>query len=349
MNREPAAQLTLVVPTYRRARFVDRLLDYAQETQFPFPILIADSSEGDDAARNSARIAACLSPLQVEHRRFTCGLMEKMFHCVETVTTPYCALWADDDLQVPEGLRACLKFLEESPEHASCMGQFVAVRRHATETEIYLETYPSREESAAGDRILRWSENFYSSFYAVYRTSVLQAMLRACAQASYYERCRIIPEVLMGQMALLLGRQRMLGLPSIVYQMHEANDSRVTPCISDDEAFPEDYRHYRAATAPIFAAAAGISLAEADWVVDRSFRNIQRWTGGRWWVFKKLAENIRRPWRRMQLRLDAKREVPRITRVLKQRIASTDARLQSGSVAIALAAVARHPNGKPQA
>ncbi len=348
MNPDPAPQLTLIVPTFRRARFLDRLLDYAEAARFPFTILVADSTEGEEGARNAARIAACRPPLRVEHVRFTCGLMEKMLRCAEGVTTPYCALWADDDLQLPEGLLACLQFLNENRDHASCMGQFVAVRRHATDTEVYLETYPSREEPAASDRILRWSENFYSSFYAVYRTPVLLEMLRACARASYYERCRIIAEVLMGQTALLLGRQRMLAIPSIVYQMHDANDSRVTPCISNDATFPEDYRHYRQETAPIFAAAAGISVAEADRVVDRSFRNIQRWTGGRWWLFKKLAENIRRPWRRMQLRRDAKRAVPRITRVLKQRIASSDERLQAGSVALALAAVARHPNGKPQ-
>ena len=347
MHPDPAAHLTLIVPTYRRARFLDRLLDFAQATQCPFPIVVADSSDGPDAARNSARVAACRPPLRVEHVRYTCGLMEKMLRGVEGVTTPYCALWADDDLQLPEGLLACLKFLDENPDHASCMGQFVALRHHDSGAEVYLETYPSREEPAASDRILRWSENFYSSFYAVYRTPALQQMLRTCARASHYERCRIIPEVLMGQLALLLGRQRMLPIPSIVYQMHDANDSRLIRCISDDASFPEDYRRYRQETAPVVAAAAGLSPTDADQLVDRSFRNIQRWTGGRWWLFKKLAENIRRPWRRMQLRRDAKRAVPRITRVLKQRIAPTDDRLKTGSVALALAAVARHPNGKP--
>ncbi len=347
MNSDSAAQLTLVVPTYRRARFLDRLLDFAQAVQCPFPITVADSSDGPDATRNAMRVAACRPPLRVELQSHTCGLMEKMARCVESVTTPYCGLWADDDLQLPEGLCACLEFLEGNPDYASCMGRLVAVRRHATDTEAYLETYPSREEPAAADRILRWSENFYSSFYAVYRTAALQQMLRTSAKASCYERCRIIPEVLMGQMALLLGRQRMLAIPSIVYQMHDANDSRVTPCISNDAAFPEDYRRYRQETAPILAAAAGISEAEADRLIDRSFRHIQYWTGGRWWVFKKLWKNLRRPYRKAYLRWDAKRAVPRITRVIKERVPSTDDRLKSGSVAIALAAVARHPNGKP--
>ncbi|HTH46180.1 MAG TPA: TIGR00180 family glycosyltransferase [Candidatus Limnocylindria bacterium] len=348
MNVEPAAQLTLVVPTFQRSRFLDRLLDYSEAVQLSFPILVVDSSEVADFGRNATRIAACRPPMRVKHLRFDCGLMEKMLHGVEKVATPYCAFWADDDFQLPEGLQACLRFLDENPDHASCMGQFVAVRRHEKHTEVDLETYPSREDASAADRILRWSENFYSNFYAVYRTSVLLEMLRLVATASCYERCRMIPEVLMGQTALLLGRQRMLGIPSIVYQMHDGNDSRLIPCIRDDVSFPEDYRRYREAAAPMFAAAAGFSLAEADSLVDLSFRNIHRWTGGRWWLFKKLHKNIRRPWRRMYLRWDARRAVPQIARVIKQRIPETDDRLRAGSIAIALAAVARHPNGKPQ-
>ena len=348
MNREPSAQLTLIVPTFRRVRFLDRLLDYAQATRFPFPILVADSSEGEEFGRNAARIEACDAPLKVAHLRFACGLMEKMFCSVEKVTSPYCALWADDDFQLPEGLLAGLKFLDENPDNGSCMGQFMAVRRHEQDTDVFLEIYPSREEPSAAERILRWSENFYSSFYAVYRTPVLLEMLRASVKASCYERCRIIPEILMGQTALLLGRQRMLEIPSIVYQMHDGNDSRVTPCVRDHASFPEDYRRYRREMSPLVAAVTGLSRFEADRLVDRSFRNVHRWTGGRWWVFKKLVENIRRPWRRLRLRLDAKRAVPRITRVTKQRIIATDDRLKSGSVAIAMAAVARYPNGKPE-
>jgi len=225
------------------------------------------------------------------------------------------------------------------------MGQFMAVRRNEDCTDILLETFPSRGESSTSERILRWSENFYSSFYAVYRTPVLMEMLRVGVVASCYERCRIIPEILMGQMALLLGRQRMIEGVSIVYQMHAGNDSRLTPCVKDHTAFPIDYTHYRSEMAALVSQSAGLSLSEADWLVDRSFRNVYRWTGGRWWIFKKIIENVRRPWRRLLLRLDAKRSAPRFTCISKQRLQVSDVRLESGDVAIALAAIARHPDG----
>ena len=345
MNVAPSAKLTVIIPTYNRAQFLERLLGFACEARFPFPIQVADSSNEENRKQNEALIGIDYAALNIGYSHFDCGLMEKLFRSVESVTTPYCCFWADDDFQLPEGLLSCLRYLDQHEDYGSCMGQFLAVRRNETDTDVFLETYPSRDESSAAERVLRWSENFYSNFYAVYRTPLLLEMLRAATKASCYERCRIIPEVLMGQMSLLLGRQRMLGELSIVYQMHPGNDSRVIPCVRDHDAFPEDYRRYRETTAQIFSHATGLPLSEADRLVDRSFRNVHRWTGGRGRIFKKLFENIRRPLARMQLRLDARRIKPKFTRVKKERMAADDSLLKSGSVAMAMKAIAEHPMG----
>jgi glycosyltransferase domain-containing protein len=345
MNVDLSANLTVIVPTHNRAHFLDRLLCFASAVRYPFSIQVADSSGEENQKKNKAQIGIHHRSLNIGYAHFNCGLMEKLFRSVEKVTTPYCCFWADDDFQLPEGLLSCLRHLEEQTKYGSCGGQFLAVRQNDAVTDAYLVTYPSRDEASPADRVLRWSENFYSNFYAVYRTPLLLEMLRAVIKASCYERCRIIPEVLMGQMSLMLGTQRMIDELATVYQMHPNNDSRVTPCVKDDAAFPNDYRHYREIIAPIFSRETGLSLAEADRLVDRSFRNVHRWTGGPWRIFKKLVENIRRPWIRLQLRLDARRESPKFTCVKKEQISATDLRRSSGSVAVAMKMIAEHPEG----
>ena len=345
MNPESAALLTVIVPTYNRAKFIGRLFAYAAEVKFPFRILIADSSRDADRRANESRVEANRSILSVEYMHFDCGLMEKLLRAIERVETPYCCLWADDDFQLPEGLLSCLKFLERSPDYGSCMGQFLAVRRRKPDWDLFLETYPSRDESSAADRILRWSENFYSNFYAVYRTPVLRQMLQVAVEASCYERCRIIPEILIGQVGLLLGRQRMINEVSIVYQMHPANDSRVTPCVRDHAAFPADYRRYRETLARKVAENAGVTSIEADRVVDRSFRNVHPWTGGRGRWRIRLWEKLRRPWKRLRLKWDARRSVPRLSQVRKEPMVTGDPLLESGSLSVALRWIERHPAG----
>ena len=324
---------------------MERLLGFAREVHFPFQLQVADSSNEVNRKQNEALVGIHSAALGSGYCYFNCGLMEKLFRSVESITTPYCCFWADDDFQLPDGLSSCLRYLDQHQDYGSCMGQFLAVRRDEADTNVFLETYPSRDESSSAERVLRWSENFYSNFYAVYRTPLLLEMLRAATKASCYERCRIIPEVLMGQMSLLLGRQKMLEEPSIVYQMHPGNDSRVTPCVRDHDAFPEDYRRYRETTAQVFSHATGLPLSEADRLVDQSFRNVHRWTGGRGWIFKKLFENIRRPWFRMQLRRDARRTNPRFTRVKKVQISADDLLLKSGAIAMAMKAIAEYPEG----
>ena len=345
MNVDPSANLTVIIPTYNRAHFLSRLLCYASEVRFPFPIHVADSSNEENRRQNEAWIGVHSKALNICYSHFDCGLMEKLFRSVERVATPYCCFWADDDFQLIEGLLSCLRQLDNHPDYGSCMGQFLVVRQNETETDVFLETFPTRDETSAAERVLRWSENFYSNFYAVYRTPLLLAILRATTQASNYERCRIIPEVLMGQMSLLLARQRMLEKPSLVFQMHPGNNSRVTPCVRDDAAFPSDYRHYQETIAPIFSRETGLSLSQSAQLVDQSFRNVYRWTGGRGRIFKKLVENVRRPWKRLRLRLDVRRSSPRFTRVKKERISADALPLKSGSVAIAMRMIDEHPVG----
>lgn len=340
-----ANKLTVIVPTFNRSNFIKRLLHYSNVVDFPFHTVIADSSVPAHAEQNRSGIESQQGRLNVEWKHYDCGLLDKLSKAVSEVDSPYCCFWADDDFQLPSGLFSCLFHLEQNPDCASCMGQFVSMRHAEPKGEFYLETYPSRDEESAVERVMQWSRNFYTNFYAVYRTPVLREMLQVAVNASCYERCRIIPEVLMGQMSLLMGRQKMLPTPSIVYQMHPGNDSRITPCVRDHTAFPGDYQRYLKSMVPVVIRQTGLSDPNAERLVDRSFRNVYRWTGGSFWWLKKAIENLRRPWHRMQLRFDALRKTPRFTRVIKERIPPSDPRIGSAELATALQIVAAHPQG----
>jgi glycosyltransferase domain-containing protein len=345
MNIDLSSDLTVVIPTYNRSRFLDRLLTYATEVRFPFRILVADSSNPGERARNEAAVAARAESLAIDYLHVGDGFVGKLSVAVEAIRTRYGCFCADDDFQIPEGLLACLAFLESDASYASCMGGFLGVGGSKGGLEAVLASYPSRDESSAADRVLRWSENFYSGFYAVYRTPALLEMVRLTARASCYERSRIIPEVLMGQMALLLGRQRILPEVSILYQMHPGNDSRVTPCVRDKRAFPADYRHYLGIVSPEAARLTGLSAKEATRVIERSFGNIYRWTGGPGWIFKSAFKILYRPWRKLRFRLDAKRTSPRFSHFTVVPVSADDPRLAARGVKVAMGLLERYPNG----
>lgn len=337
--------LTLIVPTFNRSRFLARLLFFAAEVRFPFRILVADSSGIEERHRNEAWIATYQSDVDVGYLHCDCGLMEKMLRAVENVSTSYCCFWADDDFQLPEGLLSCLKFLERNPNHGSCMGQVLLVSWNNSGINRILQTYPSREESVAEERLIRWSENFYPNFYAVYRKEILYFMLKVTTDASCYEQCRIIPEILMGQMGLVLAKQKMINVISHVYQLHDCNDSLTIRGVHDHNAFQKDYKRYREAASKVLSEIEGISLLEADYLINRSFRNVYFWTGGRWKYFKKIIGNLRAFLKKIRLRLDRRRLVPRFTRIEKEQISVDDSRLKLGSLPIAMRLLDKHPDG----
>jgi glycosyltransferase domain-containing protein len=339
--------LTILVPTRNRPAFLARLLRFIGTLQIRHPVVIMDSSDPKNAELNAGNVERVRLNQGVDVRIHptTQGLLEKMASALALVSTPYACFWADDDFQLPEGLEACIRELEARPSIGCCLGRMLAVRIGPDSFEGHELACPAREETAADLRLWLWSRNFYSTFYAVYRTPQLRRSLEITVAASVYEHCRMIPEILLGQLSLVLGAQGAVDVTSIVYQMHPANDSRITPRVVDHKRFPQEYARYRAAITPIVSATSGLTEAEAGRLVDRSYRNIHYWTGGRWWLLKKVADNLRRPWLRLQLCLDRYRKVPWFPKVPKRKLTDLELSRQSGSAALALELIRRFPHG----
>lgn len=343
MNHAQPNELTAVIPTHNRARFLLRLLAFAEEVRFPYPIRIIDSSGPVEAQTNLDTVSFFRDRLDVAYQHVTCGLLEKLCFGLQETRTPYVCLWADDDFQIAAGLSECVNFLKRNPEYKSCTAQFLSIGSSGAQTRAFLATHPRRDEELLSERILKWSEKFYSNFYSVYRKEALAANLEIAKEACTYERCRIIPEILLGQLSLLSGRQGALPIISLVYQMHPGNDSRLTPAIKDDEAFPKDYEQYRQRLSAAILQQSTLSREAAMELIDCSFRNVYRWTGGRGWLIKKLLENIRRSWRRLQNGFAKPKSEGNV--LVTQRLDPSDPILGRGEVAAAIRWIQRSPDG----
>jgi glycosyltransferase domain-containing protein len=341
----PADDLTVVVPTRNRRAFLARMLRFSELVRLPYRIVVMDSSEPAQAAANAALVAGYSGRLRAEFHPSCPDLLGKLKAGIDKVATPYACFWADDDFQTPEGLVQCLEVLRSNPAAGSCLGRMLAVRTGPSGLEGFDSTFPARNEPDAAERMRIWSENFYSTFYAVYRTPQLVRSLEITLAASSYERCRIIPEILLGQLSQLQAPQATADVCSIVYQMHAANDSRLTPTVRDHDNFPAEYAHYRRTFAPFVSELAGLPAVEAGRLIDSTYRNVHRWTGGPGWLFKKAIENIRRPWKRWQLRLDEKRAVPRYPRVINTPVSESALGAATGGVKTALDLIRSHPSG----
>ena len=135
---------TLIIPTYNRARLLAALLSYLETEKADCHVLVLDSSRPEVMAANRARVAA--SSLDIEFVEFP-ELMpeEKWRQGIHKVSTPYCALCADDDLIILDGLRRCLDALRDNPAAVA-----MAARRHCLPRRGAL--FPPRQEALPGRR-----------------------------------------------------------------------------------------------------------------------------------------------------------------------------------------------------
>jgi len=102
--------LTLIIPTCNRATSLAALMGYLETEKADCRILVLDSSRPETIAANHARVAS--SGLDAEFDAFTdTDSNEKLRQGVHKISTPFCAVCADDDLVILDGVRRCLDAL----------------------------------------------------------------------------------------------------------------------------------------------------------------------------------------------------------------------------------------------
>ncbi len=167
---------TLIIPTYNRARLLAALLSYLETENADCRVLVLDSSKPEVLAANRARVAA--SSLDIEFAEFTnVALDEKWRQGIHKVATPYCALCADDDLVLLDGVQRCLDTLRGNPAAVAVQGfSFTFLPRPDGDVELNNIVYfsPSIDEGSPLQRLARLFEQYQAPSYGVFRTTALQ-------------------------------------------------------------------------------------------------------------------------------------------------------------------------------
>lgn len=109
-------RLSVIIPTYNRARLVERAIASAQaQTERDIEILVVDDGSRDDTPRVVERIAA--QDARVQHlRQENRGCSAARNHGIQRARAPYVGLLDSDDVWVPQFGAAQIACLERSPQ-----------------------------------------------------------------------------------------------------------------------------------------------------------------------------------------------------------------------------------------
>lgn len=180
--------VTILIPTYKRAQYLERLLHYLRRPHAVARIHVLDSSPEEVASPPIAD----LDPL-VTYRRYPSHVlpMHKLADGLRHVDTTYVVVNADDDFIIPDALRRCAQFLDEhedySVAHGLYVGHYVLENPAATERRFIwfatsLHNAPVEDATPAARLINHLSHYRWSTFYAVHRTALMRTIFDETAK-----------------------------------------------------------------------------------------------------------------------------------------------------------------------
>ncbi|MEI2298043.1 glycosyltransferase family 2 protein [Ensifer sp. MJa1] len=116
-------KLSICIPTYNRARFLEKALTYFVELyQFPFTyeIIISDNASTDDTREVVDGFAAKGLPIRYFRQAENRGPYPNIVSAFGRASGEYTIYLADDDVLINEGVRDAIRYLDLNPEVTVC-------------------------------------------------------------------------------------------------------------------------------------------------------------------------------------------------------------------------------------
>ena len=230
--------LTIVIPTHNRHKYLARIMDYYQDVKYK--ILIADSSDNK---------YALTLPKNAEYHHFPkANPIWKIDKIVQLVTTPYMFFCADDDFFVKDAIQNCIDFLEANPDYSSVQGRYISFDNF--QNLRYLPCYMQGhsltiDSNIISERLNQLMGNYcLPLFYAMHRTPVIQRMFGDNTSITH----GILNELAVNIYSLIYGKYKTLDIFS------HARDSASCPVevkrdslkdISEKKEFRQEYSQFK--------------------------------------------------------------------------------------------------------
>jgi hypothetical protein len=167
-RKKSGADYTVLVPTYNRPQFLERLLRYFIHVRVQAPVLVADGSGDDGRKENDSVIARHrgagldvhhfvpgADPMLVSAGDCKFGYMPRLDLAMAEITTPFVHLLCDDCFASPEFFAAAAQVLRTDPQVSTVIGQLWTLTLDPTRqyTATYGKVQEMRLAGSGGTRV----------------------------------------------------------------------------------------------------------------------------------------------------------------------------------------------------
>jgi|SaaInlStandDraft_2_1057019.scaffolds.fasta_scaffold76877_1 glycosyltransferase domain-containing protein len=278
MDNHYLKKITIVIPTlYYRDYKLLRLLKYLEQQKYNLNIRILISGELDKMPKQVKEI---VKNLNIDYLEFSqkISTANKFNQGIQTINTPYIVLCADDDFIIPGNLIDSIKYLEDNPDYSTAHGRYISYWQpgHPGQPEghfIIKDRYESKSvtDEKAVDRFLYHFENYsWHCNYSVHRTDLLKIIFNNLVE---YTNDIRFEELIYSLSTLSYGKMKRFNT---LHCMREKPLPYEKKTYSDDifdfqkkGTYNEKYSNFKKCMAGLLSNLDGISITDAENVVDR--------------------------------------------------------------------------------
>ncbi len=171
--------VSLIIPTYNRAAYLDRLLFYLKIQKFSHPIYVLDGSPDEYGIENQTVVQKHNNFLDIHyefHPKTEPYL--RIYNKLKDITTPYVVINNDDDFVLPSMIEKGIAFLENNPDYSVFHGRTIVFDTQENEplgdvVEMREFRQNSLSQESSLERVCLFHSDYNSLWRSVQRTDLL--------------------------------------------------------------------------------------------------------------------------------------------------------------------------------
>ena len=209
--------LTLIIPTYNRPQFLQRILEYYNSYKVNFKIIIVDSSIPLNKKLNKkiSGLFPKLNILYLDDFYPELAPHHKYARMVRFVKSKYVCFCPDDDFIVPNGIKEAVDFLEKNPDYSAAHGTYISFYENTNLFGsnqfwwMFIYPYQSITSSNPLQRLISHLTNYYQVLWAVRRTDTVKTCYKEFMKSKVdpYLFGELLPDML----TLIFGKMKRLN------------------------------------------------------------------------------------------------------------------------------------------
>lgn len=218
--------LTLIVTTYDRPRYLRRLLQYLEVRLFGGVLHVVDASRDEIQEENARAVGRFRGRLAPRHIRLptTTSLADTFKRAVHSVDTELLCYCPDDDFVDPDYMYEAAAFLRTHPEYSVCGGRFCLATTEDETWRFTIQSNDAAEQNDPLDRFVSLVESYWPILRSVQRT---EAAIDAASNLDAYMHDTVVGEALHGSTYALHGKVHVLDRIGQIQICHETNNQRL--------------------------------------------------------------------------------------------------------------------------